>query len=124
MIKANLDAAFMGKDTFRANVEAIISEYKKNVKTLEASLKQGERLKSSPALKLREEGKLNLTFFLAEFEKIANKQSKLPRGQREVICQIIFDAARRTVVEEQKAKQIAELEAQAAQEENNEQTKN
>lgn len=124
MIKANLDAAFMGKDTFRANVEAIISEYEKNVKTLEASLKQGERLKSSPALSLRSEGKFNLTFFLAEFEKIANKQSKLPRQQREVICQIIFDAARRTVVEEQKAKQIAELEAQAAKEENNEQTNN
>lgn len=55
-------------------------------------------LKKTPLTNLMEQGKLTVAFLKAEFPKITNKESQLPASQREIISQIVFNAAQRTVL--------------------------
>ncbi|MGG6545797.1 UNVERIFIED_CONTAM: hypothetical protein NY100_10335, partial [Prevotella sp. 15_C9] len=59
---------------------------------------------------LMDEGNLSLSFILSEFPKIANKESRLPRGQRDVVANIVFEAARRVVFlnQQERARKAAE----------------
>lgn len=57
-----------------------------------------------------DEGNLSLSFILSEFPKIANKESQLSRGQRDVVANIVFEAARRVVFlnQQERARKAAE----------------
>lgn len=63
-----------------------------------------------PVIRLMDEGNLSLSFILSEFPKIANKESRLPRGQRDVVANIVFEAARRVVFlnQQERARKAAE----------------
>lgn len=82
---------------FDEQLQGIIAEqeemHRKNVEKYGA-----ENLKATPLTTLMKQGKLTLEFLKAEFPKIANKESKLPASQREIVSTIIFNAAQRTVL--------------------------
>ncbi len=82
---------------FDEQLQGIIAEqeemYRKNVEKYGAG-----NLKATQLTTLMKQGKLTLEFLKAEFPKIANKESKLPASQREIVSTIIFNAAQRTVL--------------------------
>lgn len=92
---------------FLAQVDGIIAELTAAKEKAERESERG--LKSSPLLKLMNEGKFTRAFILAEFPKVAAKQSTLPAGQRDIVGSVVFQAAQRTVIfkNAQRAEEIA-----------------
>lgn len=113
MIKVQITDEFMAKEAFKENLKAILADFVKQVKKDEKeAAEKGLRMRKNPALSLYEEGKFTYDFIVSEFEPIVNKKSQLTSGKREVILQIVFAAARKTVEDEQAAEQIAKIEAE------------
>lgn len=98
---------------FVETLQSVIAEVENERKSREKTAgSHGNRLKSTPLLRILEEGKLNTDFLFSEFEKIANKESSLPAGQRKVVRDIVLVAARRTVLIKQ-AERARKIEAKA-----------
>lgn len=95
MINVELDARILEDQKFNAQVEDRINEFRE---IREKARMEGRQLKASPTLRLLESGRLKLSFILSEFPKIASKESQLPRGERDAIANIVFEAARRVVL--------------------------
>ena len=116
---------------FVETLQSVITEVESERKNHEETAgRHGNRLKTTPLLRLMEEGKLNTAFLFSEFEKIANKESNLPAGQRKVVRDIVLVAARRTVLikQEERARKIeakanARVEAEEKAKEENRNTK-
>ena len=94
MVNVEIDARILEDKKFNTQVENIITETREARRNVQIG---GAQLKSSPVIRLMDEGNLSLSFILSEFPKIANKESRLPRGQRDVVANIVFEAARRVV---------------------------
>lgn len=58
----------------------------------------GSRLKRNPYGTLQEKGMMKTDFVMQEFNKIQNKQSNLPSGERKVISEIVMCAFSRLMV--------------------------
>ncbi len=102
------DAEIAKDPRFDTELGAVIAEYKTSVEEAEEKAENG--LKSTPLTKLIKERKLTVDFLKAEFPKIAAKSSSLPSSQRTLIANVIFTAARRTVLLKQaeRARKIEE----------------
>lgn len=94
MVNVEIDARILEDKKFNTQVENIITETREARRNVQIG---GAQLKSSPVIRLMDEGNLSLSFILSEFPKIANKESQLSRGQRDVVANIVFEAARRVV---------------------------
>lgn len=127
MINVKIDAELLANAKFGEQVEKVVNDIKTHVKTAIASLQPKQRLKSSAVLNLYNAGLLTKDYFMAEFEKICNRDSKQPRSVRDVIGDAIVEAARRTIIEDQRERGMRAAEkanAKAAAEANNEQGEN
>lgn len=89
MVNVEIDARILEDKKFNTQVENIITETREARRNVQIG---GAQLKSSPVIRLMDEGNLSLSFILSEFPKIANKESRLPRGQRDVVANIVFEA--------------------------------
>ena len=99
MVNVTFDAEITKDPAFDIQLNGIIAEFKNERKKAEAKAKEhGNKLKSSPLLRLMDEGKFNAAFILSEFPKVADKTSTLPSSQREIIGSIVYNAAKRTVL--------------------------
>lgn len=107
MVNVEIDARILEDKKFNTQVENIITETREARRNVQIG---GAQLKSSPVIRLMDEGNLSLSFILSEFPKIANKESRLPRGQRDVVANIVFEAARRVVFlnQQERARKAAE----------------
>ena len=111
MVNVTFDAEVTKDPVFETQLNGIIAEFERERRKAEAKAKEhGNKLKSSPLLRLMNDGKFNAAFIMAEFPKIANKTSTLPSSQREVIGSLVFNAAKRTVLLQQveRARKIEE----------------
>lgn len=109
MVNVEIDARILEDKKFNTQVENIITETREARRKVQIQI-GGAQLKSSPVIRLMDEGNLSLSFILSEFPKIANKESRLPRGQRDVVANIVFEAARRVVFlnQQERARKAAE----------------
>lgn len=82
---------------FDEQLQGVINEQKEAHDKL-ANEHGAKNLKATPLTNLMKQGKLTVEFLKAEFPKIANKQSDLPSSQRQIVSQIVFNAAQRTVL--------------------------
>lgn len=107
MVNVEIDARILEDKKFNTQVENIITETREARRNVQIV---GAQLKSSPVIRLMEEGNLSLSFILSEFPKITNKESQLLRGQRDVVANIVFEAARRVVFlnQRERARKAAE----------------
>lgn len=87
MVNVEIDARILEDKKFNTQVENIITETREARRNVQIG---GAQLKSSPVIRLMDEGNLSLSFILSEFPKIANKESRLPRGQRDVVANIVL----------------------------------
>ena len=65
----------------------------------------GHQLKRNPYGTLHEKGMMKTDFVMQEFNKIQNKQSSLPSGERKVISEIVMCAFFRLMVKREKQEQ-------------------
>ncbi len=96
---------------FKEQLRSIIAELKKAHKdALNSANDRGRDLKASPLANMIVQGNLTCEYLLGEFPKIANKESRLPRAQRDVIGTVVYNAAQRTVImlQAERAEQIKE----------------
>ena len=124
MINVKIDAELLANEKFGEQVENVVNEIKNAIKKALASLQPKQKLKSSAVLQMYNAGTLTKGYFMAEFEKICNRASKQPRAVRDVIGEAIVEAARRTIIEDQRERGMRAAEkanAKAAVEANNEQ---
>lgn len=107
MVNVEIDARILEDKKFNTQVENIITETREARRNVQIG---GAQLKSYPVIRLMDEGNLSLSFILSEFPKIANKESRLPRWQRDVVANIVFEAARRVVFlnQQERARKAAE----------------
>lgn len=107
MVNVEIDARILEDKKFNTQVENIITETREARRNVQIG---GAQLKSSPVIRLIDEGNFSLSFILSEFPKIANKESQLSRGQRDVVANIVFEAARRVVFlnQQERARKAAE----------------
>lgn len=107
MVNVEIDVRILEDKKFNTQVENIITETRGARRNVQIG---GAQLKSSPVIRLMDEGNLSLSFILSEFPKIANKESQLSRGQRDVVANIVFEAARRVVFlnQQERARKAAE----------------
>ena len=107
MVNVEIDARILEDKKFNTQVENIITETREARRNVQIG---GAQLKSSPVIRLMDEGNPSLSFILSEFPKIANKESQLSRGQRDVVANIVFEAARRVVFlnQQERARKAAE----------------
>ena len=107
MVNVEIDARILEDKKFNTQVENMIPETREARRNVQIG---GAQLKSSPVIRLMDEGNLSLSFILSEFPKIANKESQLSRGQRDVVANIVFEAARRVVFlnQQERARKAAE----------------
>ena len=107
MVNVEIDARILEDKKFNTQVENIITETREARRNVQIG---GAQLKSSPVIRLMYEVNLSLSFILSEFPKIANKESQLSRGQRDVVANIVFEAARRVVSlnQQERARKAAE----------------
>lgn len=119
MVNVEIDARILEDKKFNTQVENIITETREARRNVQIG---GAQLKSSPVIRLMDEGNLSLSFILSEFPKIANKESQLSRGQRDVVANIVFEAARRVVFlnQQERARKAAEKANEKAAEKANE----
>ena len=91
MVNVEIDARILEDKKFNTQVENIITETREARRNVQIG---GAQLKSSPVIRLM----------------IANKESRLPRGQRDVVANIVFEAARRVVFlnQQERARKAAE----------------
>lgn len=90
------DANIAEDPSFDEQLKDLIREVEEKYKKVKEGAKTG--IKASPIVRLKEEGLLTIEFIKAEFPKIANKQSSLPKGKRDAIDWLVFNAAQRTVL--------------------------
>lgn len=124
MINVKIDAELLANAKFGEQVENVVNEIKNAIKKALASLQPKQKLKSFAVLQMYNAGTLTKGYFMAEFEKICNRASKQPRAVRDVIGEAIVEAARRTIIEDQRERGMRAAEkanAKAAVEANNEQ---
>ena len=124
MINVKIDAELLANAKFGEQVENVVNEIRNAIKKAIASLQPKQKLKSSAVLQMYNAGTLTKDYFMAEFEKICNRASKQPRAVRDVIGEAIVEAARRTIIEDQRERGMKAAEkanAKAAAEANNEQ---
>jgi len=99
MVNVTFDAEVTKDPVFETQLNGIIAEFKNERRKAEAKAKEHDnKLKSSPLLRLMNDGKFNAAFILSEFPKVADKTSTLPAAQREIIGSIVYNAAKRTVL--------------------------
>jgi hypothetical protein len=99
MINVTIDADMTKTPQFKEQLRGIIAELKKAHKdALNSANDRGRDLKASPLANMIAQGNLTYEYLMGEFPKIANKESRLPRAQREVIGTIVYNAAQRTVI--------------------------
>lgn len=111
MVNVTFDAEVTKDPVFETQLNGIIAEFKNEREKSETKAKEhGNKLKSSPLLRLMDDGKFNAAFILSEFPKVADKTSTLPSSQREIIGSIVYNAAKRTVLLKQaeRARKIEE----------------
>lgn len=111
MVNVTFDAEVTKDPVFETQLNGIIAEFKNEREKAEVKAKEhGNKLKSSPLLRLMDDGKFNAAFILSEFPKVADKTSTLPSSQREIIGSIVYNAAKRTVLLKQaeRARKIEE----------------
>ena len=110
MQKVTFDAEIAKDPKFDEQLQGVITELEDERRKVIEKAGSEAKLKASPIGNLMREGKLTVAFLKAEFPKIANKESKLPSSQREVVSQIVFNAAQRTVLLKQaeRARRIEE----------------
>ena len=111
MVNVTFDAEITKDPVFERELNGIIAEFNaERSKAEKAASGRNRKLKSSPLLRLKDEGKFNAAFILSEFPKIADKTSALPSNQRDIISSIVFNAAKRTVLLKQaeRARKIEE----------------
>lgn len=65
----------------------------------------GHQLKRSPYGTLKEKGMMNAKSIMQEFNKIQNKQSSLPSGERKCVSEIVMSAFGRLMVKRANKKQ-------------------
>jgi len=76
MEKVTFDAEVTKDPVFETQLKGIIAEFESERRTAEVKAKEhGNKLKSSPLLRLMDEGKFNAPFILSEFPKVADKTS-------------------------------------------------
>lgn len=124
MINVKIDAELLANAKFGEQVENVVNEIRNAIKKAIASLQPKQKLKSSAVLQMYNAGTLTKDYFMAEFEKICNRASKQPRAVRDVIGEAIVEAARRTIIEDQRERGMKAAEkanAKAAAEAKNEQ---
>lgn len=124
MINVKIDAELLANAKFGEQVENVVNEIRNAIKKAIASLQPKQKLKSSAVLQMYNAGTLTKDYFMAEFEKICNRASKQPRAVRDVIDEAIVEAARRTIIEDQRERGMKAAEkanAKAAAEAKNEQ---
>ena len=124
MINVKIDAELLANAKFGEQVENVVNEIRNAIKKAIASLQPKQKLKSSAVLQMYNAGTLTKDYFMAEVEKICNRASKQPRAVRDVIGEAIVEAARRTIIEDQRERGLKAAEkanAKAAAEANNEQ---
>ena len=124
MINVKIDAELLANEKFGEQVENVVNEIKNAIKKALASLQPKQKLKSSAVLQMYNAGTLTKGYFMAEVEKICNRTSKQPRAVRDVIGEAIVEAARRTIIEDQRERGMKAAEkanAKAAAEAKNEQ---
>lgn len=88
-------------------VRLVISEINAKRSKITAT---GKELKRSPFGTLKERGLMTADFLMQEFERIQNKQSSLPSGERKVISEIVMAAfgrlmTKRAIIEESNKKE-------------------
>lgn len=111
MINVAIDADLTKTPQFKEQLRGIIAELKKAHKdALNSANDRGRDLKASPLANMIVQGNLTCEYLLGEFPKIANKESRLPRAQRDVIGTVVYNAAQRTVImlQAERAEQIKE----------------
>ena len=69
MVNVEIDARILEDKKFNTQVENIITETREARRNVQIG---GAQLKSSPVIRLMDEGNLSLSFILSEFPKIAN----------------------------------------------------
>ena len=124
MINVKIDAELLANAKFGEQVENVVNEIRNAIKKAIASLQPKQKLKSSAVLQMYNAGTLTKDYFMAECEKICNRASKQPRAVRDVIGEAIVEAARRTIIEDQRERGMKAAEkanAKAAAEAKNEQ---
>lgn len=124
MINVKIDAELLANAKFGEQVENVVNEIRNAIKKAIASLQPKQKLKSSAVLQMYNAGTLTKGYFMAEVEKICNRTSKQPRAVRDVIGEAIVEAARRTIIEDQRERGMKAAEkanAKAAAEAKNEQ---
>ena len=124
MINVKIDAELLANAKFGEQVENVVNEIRNAIKKAIASLQPKQKLKSSAVLQMYNAGTLTKDYFMAEFEKVCNRASKQPRAVRDVIGEAIVEAARRTIIEDQRERGMKAAEkanAKAAAEAKNEQ---
>lgn len=113
MINVTFDADIIKTPQFEEQLKAIIAEFNAHKSTAaKTAADRGTKLKQTPMLSMMHEGKFTFDFIMSEFPKIAEKESKLPSSQREVIKSLVFNAAQRTVILE-KAERARKIEEKA-----------
>lgn len=105
MVNVEIDARILEDKKFNTQVENIITETREARRNVQIG---GAQLKSSPVIRLMDEGNLSLSFILSEFP---NQQGKpTTTRQRDVVANIVFEAARRVVFlnQQERARKAAE----------------
>lgn len=109
MQKVTFDADIAKDPKFDGQLSEVIAEIKEDRrKSIE---KHGaNKLKATPIGRMIEAGELTVEFIKAEFPKVANKQSSLSSSKRDIVGQLVFNAAQRTVLlkRAERAQRIAE----------------
>ena len=95
----------------REEVAKLIDDAVRKRKEAQAGLKKGERLYRHPFVSLMEKGYANADAFIAEYDKIQKKKSKLSSSERDMISVMVL-AAVKTVIIKTAAKKANEKPAE------------
>ena len=109
MINVTFDAEIAKDPKFDIQLSEVIEEIK--AERRKAIEKYGaNKLKATPIGRMIDAGELTVEFLKAEFPKVANKQSSLSSAKRDIVGQLVFNAAQRTVLLKQaeRARKIEE----------------
>jgi len=88
----------------RTHLQKVIDAQEKHYDLVEKSLKEDQRLRSTPILKIRREGNLNVDYLLAEFQRVQDRTSQLSANQRNAVAALVWKALQSLMSEKIQAK--------------------
>jgi len=88
----------------RTHLQKVIDAQEKHYDFVEKSLKDDQRLRSTPILKIRREGNLNVDYLLAEFQRVQDRTSQLSANQRNAVAALVWKALQSLMSEKIQAK--------------------